>query len=189
MSLDLKAARQEQYLIPIKIIMVYVAWKVFHHFASVSGTALNSAWIHFTFSLGSIYASITSILLSAGGMKAYSEGIDINLVASYKRVLVQDHCLAIPVMVIFSGAVMFFRGRWQDKALFLIVGLVGIVIINIVRLILVAISWAYMSPYYFVFNHSYSYLVATYGFIFCMIMWWMNHVMKKDDNVGAGQIA
>ena len=33
MKLNAKTLLQEQYLVPIKIVLVYLAWKAFHHFA------------------------------------------------------------------------------------------------------------------------------------------------------------
>jgi exosortase/archaeosortase family protein len=180
MELNTKIFSQERYLIPIKMICVYLVWKVFHYFTYFPGTALNHFWNNFVFRLGSIYASITSHILSVFGMYASADGININLLASHRQIWVQDHCVAIPVMVIFIGSVIFFKGEWRDKVKFLAVGLAGIFCINIIRLIFVCIAWVYLTPYFFNLHHSFIYVVATYGFVFFMITRWMNHIIAKS---------
>ena len=105
----------------------------------------------------------------------------INLIASYRQIWVQEHCLAIPAMVIFAGSVLLFKGRWLDKAVFLVQGLIGIILINIIRLIFVSLAWVYLSAYYFKMHHSVIYVVAMYGFIFYMIVRWMNRMMKQQN--------
>jgi exosortase/archaeosortase family protein len=180
MKINPKALLQEQYLIPVKIVAMYLAWKVFHHFASIPDTALNHHWLDFVIWLGSIYAAVCSYILSALGMSAVSEGININLLTSGKQVWVQDHCLAIPAMVIFTGSVIFFKGSFKDKSIFLAIGLIGITLINIIRILLVAVAWVYMTPYFFRINHSMIYVAVMYGFIFYIITRWMNRIMKKQ---------
>lgn len=180
MKLNLKMLLQEQYLIPIKIIAVYLAWKVFHHFASIPGTDLNHHWLDLVADLGSVYAKVCSHILSAFGMKSTSDGININLIESGKQIWVQDHCLAIPAMVIMTGSVIFFTGSVSDKAKFLAIGLTGIVLINILRIILVSIAWVHMSSAFFKVNHAMIYVVVMYGFIFWMIAQWMNRAIAKS---------
>lgn len=181
MKINFKALLQEQYLIPVKIILMYVVWKVFHYFAVIPGTALNHYWLGFVFWLGTVYAAVCSFLLSMLGLKAVSTGININLVASGKEIWVQDHCLAIPAMVVFTGAVIFFKGTFSDKAKFLAAGLAGIALINIVRIILVSFAWVYLTPYFFKINHAVIYVVVMYGFIFYMIAQWINRTLKKME--------
>lgn len=190
MKINFKALLQEQYLIPIKIIAMYLLWKIFHYFLSIPGTALNHFWLDLVFRIGSIYASATSFLLTIFGMKAAGEGININLLESGKQVWVQDHCLAIPAMVIFTGAVIFFKGKWKDKVIFLMKGLAGIILINLIRLILVCIAWVYLSAYFYKLNHAVLYVVVMYGFIFYMIASWMNKVIKElDTNPGSNTVS
>lgn len=181
MKINSKTLLQEQYLVPIKIVSVYLAWKVFHHFASAKGTALNHYWELFIYRLGSVYASVTCAILSSFGMAASADGININLLETHRQVWVQDHCLAIPAIVVFVGSVIFFKGSVKDKLRFIIIGLIGIIIINTVRLIFVAVAFAKLTELFFNLNHSLIYVIVTYGFIFYMIARWMNRTIEKVD--------
>ena len=180
MKFNSKALLEEQYLIPIKIVSVYIAWKLFDHFVEIPGTSLNNFWTTLIYDLGCVYAVVSSFLLSAGGLKATASGININLVASNKQVWVQEHCLAIPAIVVFSGAILLFKGRWSDKAMFLAIGLSGIVFINLFRLILVSVAFVQFSPHFFRLMHSYVYAIVTYAFIFAMVAWWMNRTIENS---------
>jgi len=182
MKINTKTLLQEQYLIPIKIISVYFLWKFFHHFAIIPGTTLNHYWNIFIYDLGSIYAYAASEILSLFGMKASADGININLLASHKQVWVQDHCLAIPAIVVFIGSVVFFKGTAKDKLRFILTGLIGIIFINMIRIIFVAVAFVNFTEFYFNLNHSLIYLVVTYGFIFYMIARWMNRTIDKTEN-------
>lgn len=165
---------QERYLIPLKIVLVYVAWKVFHHFTTIEGTALYYEWQKLSVFMGTAYAKVTAALLSAG-MRTGAEGININLLDYNKQIWVQEHCLAIPAMVVFAGTVLLFKGSWKDKLWFLPLGIAGIVCINIARLMFVSLAFVHLSAYFFNLHHSFIYAAITYGFIFLMLMWWMRH--------------
>ncbi|MBL7800348.1 MAG: archaeosortase/exosortase family protein [Chitinophagales bacterium] len=164
--------RSDSILIPIKIVSIYIAWKIFHHFASVESTGLNIFWKQLCEVFGTAYAVITAKMLVLFGQKAYSSGINIYL-AQQKEIWVQEHCLAIPAKVIFVGSILSFHGKWKDKFLFIVIGLMGIILINIARLIFVSLAWLYFPLYFFDMNHSLIYAVLAYGFIFFMIRWWI----------------
>jgi len=170
--------KEEQYLIPIKIILVYVFWKIFQHYASVQGTALYLFWLNFCSTLGNLYAITTSAILSFFGMASTADGININLLKSGRQIWVKNHCLAIPASIVFLGSVIFFKGQWQEKIGFITLGMLGIILINLLRLVFTCIAWVYLSERYFELNHSFIYVVITYGFIFAMIAWWINRSQK-----------
>ena len=179
MKLNVKTILQEQYLVPIKIVLVYIAWKMFHWYASQTGTTLNHFWGNVVYFTGCFYANATVFVLSILGMKVSAVGININLLVSNKQVWVQEHCLAIPAMIVLISAVVFFKGSFKEKAPFLLIGLLGIAFINIVRLVFLSLAWVYLSASFFKINHSLIYVVAMYGFIFFMIVKWMNRTIEK----------
>jgi exosortase/archaeosortase family protein len=180
MKYNSKVLLEEQYLIPFKIISVYIGWKLFDHFAEIPGTTLNHFWTSLVYHLGCVYAVVTSFILTIGGLKATASSININLVASNKQVWVQEHCLAIPAIVVFCGAILLFKGRWSEKAMFLAIGLSGIICINLLRLILVSVAFVQFSPHIFRLMHSYVYAIVTYAFIFGLVAWWMNRTTENS---------
>lgn len=164
---------QEHFLIPIKIVSMYVLWKVFHHFVSQPQNLFHLLWENFCVQIGSWYATATGFLLSLFGMFATADGINVNLLASHKQIWVQEHCLAIPAMVVFTGSVLSFKGTLKSKIPFIALGLMGIIFINLLRLTFVSVAWVYLSDYFFNLHHTFIYAAATYGFIFLMIVWWV----------------
>jgi len=170
--------KNDSFIIPVKIVSVYILWKIFHHFTMIEGTSLNSFWTAFSIQAGTVYAFITSKFLVLIGQKAYSGGINIYL-QNQKQIWVQDHCLAIPAKVVFLGSILSFHGKWKEKFLFIVIGLIGIVAINIARLLFVCLAWIYFPFYFFDMHHSFIYAAITYGFIFIMIRWWIIRQVGK----------
>ncbi|MBS1619859.1 MAG: exosortase/archaeosortase family protein [Bacteroidetes bacterium] len=170
-----KIWREERFNIPVKIVGSYVLWKVFHHFAKMPGTVLGTWWERLVFKLGAYYAVITVPFVRPFMDHAFARGIGIYMTAgqTIKGVLVQDHCLAIPSMVVFTATIIFFRGPLRDKVWFIPLGLLGIVAINTARLAMVCLAFLYNSPYYFEINHSVFGLILLYGFVFMMLAWWI----------------
>ncbi len=172
------------FTVPLKIILVYVGWKVLHHFLSLPGSPLYTGWQHVTATVGHWYAVAASAVLSTGGLQAVAEGININLLLSNRQIYVQEHCLAIPAMVLFTGVVFCFAGSLVSKLRFVALGLTGIVLINILRLVFVSITWVYCSERFFEINHSYIYVFVTYSFIFAMLARYIKGAVKAEVAAG-----
>lgn len=161
--------------LPLKIVAVYICWKGFHYLAHLPGTWLTVKWQKICLVTGSFYALLTAWLLSTtNALTAYADGININLVEYNKQVWVQEHCLAIPAMVVFIGTVLLIKSPPGQKLWFITLGLSGIVLINTLRLVFVSLAWVHLSEHFFNMHHSYIYTVVTYGFIFLMLAWWIN---------------
>lgn len=161
--------------LPIKIVVVYICWKGFHYLAHIPGTWLAVKWQKICLATGSFYATFTAWLLrSTNTLMAYADGIDINLIQHNKQIWVQEHCLAIPAMVVFTGTVLLVKSPVGPKLWFIPLGLCGIVFINTLRLVFVSLAWVHLSEHFFNLHHSFIYSVITYGFIFLMLVWWIN---------------
>lgn len=156
------------------IVAVYAAWKLFYYFASSPSYGFNSVWNLWMLQLGVVYAKASVWVLNLFGVASLAKDASIYLVDSFKTVLVKEHCLAIPAMVIFTGSILFFPGNRLNKLWFIPLGLVGIALINLFRLVFVAIAFQYFPTSVFNFNHSVLYVILTYSLIFAMIVWWMN---------------
>jgi exosortase/archaeosortase family protein len=57
-------------------------------------------------------------------------------------------------MIIFTCAVLFFKGRPASKISFVATGLIGIIFINILRLIFVCLAFIHLTRYFFNLHHS-----------------------------------
>jgi len=83
------------------------------------------------------------------------------------------HCLAVPTMVVFTGSILLFRGSFQRKMLYILIGNVIIYLTNIFRLAGLMFMEKYSSGNFFRFNHSVTYLVLTYTIVFLLIIFYM----------------
>lgn len=161
--------------LPLKIVAVYICWKGFHYLAHVPGTWLAVKWQKICLVTGSFYAVLTAWLLrSTNTLAAFADGININLTEYNKQIWVQEHCLAIPAMVVFTGTVLLVKSPPAQKLWFIPLGLGGIVLINTLRLVFVSLAWVHLSGHFFNLHHSFIYTVVTYSFIFFMLAWWIN---------------
>lgn len=166
--------QQQQFLIPLKIISVYLVWKLFHRIVSAPDTWQHHYWEIFCAATGHGYALLTGWLLQVAGLQNKVSGIDILMTESNRMVMVQEHCLAIPAMVVFTGSIVFFNGSFRSKLRFITAGILGIVLINVLRLAFVCWAWVYLSASFFNLHHSLIYTTITYGFIFLMIKYWID---------------
>jgi exosortase/archaeosortase family protein len=153
---------------------IYAGWKVFFFFAHQPDTVIYPYWKEYVQWMGEKYAFVAGALLKSIEPGAQVKGIIIYTTPS-SAVSIEEHCLAIPAMVIFSSAIIFFPGSWKQKLRFIPVGLLGIFIINIIRLFFLCEAWLRLTSVFYNIHHSYIYLVVTYGFIFLMIRWWMKN--------------
>jgi exosortase/archaeosortase family protein len=172
--------RSRANLFVLKFLSVYILWKGFHYAVARHNSPFFSLWHRFTDVLGSYYAHVTSFLLNLFGEQTTHNGIRITYIGSLKSVFVEDHCLAIPAMVIFTGSVLLFTGKWRDKLWFIPLGLMGILLINIGRLVFVCTAFQHFSAGFYKINHSFVYVVITYGLIFMMIIWWMTKFSNDE---------
>lgn len=173
MSIVFKKLSDDRFAIPIKIIVSYLLWKLFYHFADMNGTALGMFWDRLTFAFGREMASVTTLILQIFGMHVASSGTLIHLLESGKDVSIEEHCLAIPASVVFVISILSFKGSFKDKLWFISLGLFGIQLINLIRVSFLAWVLAYRPAAMFILHHSVVTVGVTYGLIFLMVIWWM----------------
>ncbi len=156
-----------------EVLVVYGLWKISHHLLQTGSGAIQLWWSSFIFSTGSVYAAVSVFILKLFGQPVVHNGIDILFTDSGRVVWVQEHCLAIPAMVMFTAAIILYGNNYKGKIWFIPVGLISVAIINVLRLIFLSLTFQYMSQRFFEINHSLIYVVITYALIMVLIWWWM----------------
>lgn len=165
--------RDEATVFVLKIVGVFGGWKLFHYLVHDSAGEAVPWWAMFVHRLGVFYASVTSPILNIFGEETRHWDFYIIYVQSGRNIRVEEHCLAIPAMVIFTGSILLFRGDWKHKLWFIPLGLGGIFIINLLRLIFLSVTFEHFSSDFFEINHTVIYVIITYSLIMFMIAWWM----------------
>lgn len=89
-----------------------------------------------------------------------------------------DNCNGIALFALFTGFIIAYPGNWKKKLWFIPMGIVLIEFMNILRVVFLAILDTH-SRAWTEFNHTYTFTIVIYGFIFLMWMIWVNKVSDK----------
>ena len=112
-------------------------------------------------------------------------GYDVTLVYSdlHPRILfyfnnvnyitVSEGCNGVSVMITFFASIITFKGAVKSKILFLTVGLLGVFLLNVIRvstLFYVALN----HRQWFSFLHEYAFTALIYTLVFLLFIFWVN---------------
>src|ERR1043165_5797745 len=89
-----------------------------------------------------------------------------------------DNCNGIILFSLFSWFIIAYRGRVKCKLIFIPAGIIGIQLLNVMRVVVLAILDTH-SRAWTEFNHTYTFTILIYGFIFWMWMIWVNRFAEK----------
>jgi exosortase/archaeosortase family protein len=84
-----------------------------------------------------------------------------------------DNCDSIELCAIFTGFIVAFPGLWKHKLWFIPLGWVLITLMNVLRIIALAITQKYASKQWLDFNHTYTFTIMVYLFIFLLWYLWI----------------
>ncbi len=90
-------------------------------------------------------------------------------------VWIDSGCTGLTLMALFAGFIIAYPGPLAKKAWYIPVGLLAIYLVNIVRVVALAINHI-VSQSSFDFNHKYTYTLATYVAILALWMLWANRL-------------
>ena len=79
-------------------------------------------------------------------------------------------CNGLVLFALFVIFVLAFPGRWKHKLWFLPVGIIGIHVMNCLRVIALAVIFDY-NPDWLEFNHDYTFTIVVYSFVF--LLWYI----------------
>ncbi len=89
-------------------------------------------------------------------------------------------CSGLELFLLFFGFIMLMRGRLKDKLWFVPLGFIGILVLNIIRIIALSMIY-YHHPEYLEFNHKYTFVIIVYGAIFGLWVLWVNKFANRKD--------
>lgn len=82
-------------------------------------------------------------------------------------------CNGITLICLFAVFVLAYPGPWKQKSWYIPAGMVAVYLINIIRIISLALI-AYYSPQSLGFNHTYTFTFVAYSAVFGLWMLWVN---------------
>jgi len=94
-------------------------------------------------------------------------------------VWIGSNCNAIKLFGLFSVFIVAYPGSIKNKLWFIPLGIILIHFLNILRVAALAII-AKSFPQYLDFNHTYTFTLIVYGFIFLLWMIWVNRFSTQQ---------
>jgi len=153
----------------LKIAAVYIGWKLFSHFYFDA-----PAFKDFKTQLGEATGYMAYLMLKPFFLQDVAMYPRVVILSGARGIYVADLCLAIPAMVMFTAFIAIYSGKAIQKLWFIPAGLLGIFLINALRIASLAYIQRFSTVEVFNFTHNYAYLVVVYSFIFLMIKVWMD---------------
>ena len=90
-----------------------------------------------------------------------------------------DGCNGIALFALFTGFIVAYRGNWKLKIVYIILGIACIQLLNVIRFVALAILDVH-SRAWTEFNHTYTFTIIIYAFIFMLWILWVNKFSKKS---------
>lgn len=94
-----------------------------------------------------------------------------------------DRCNGVTLFAVFTGFILAFPGSIKHKLWFIPAGILCIHFLNILRIVVLAILDVH-SRAWTEFNHTYTFNLIIYGFIFYLWILWINHFSPIKNQPG-----
>lgn len=167
--------KSEVGLFLLKVAGIYLLWYLLYELWLLPEGTLDQ-WV--TTNIVSVSAGMLELL----GYDFYAVGRLIGIGESPGIYLV-DGCSGISAIGLFVGFVIAYPGAWIPRAAFIFIGIGVIYLVNIIRIIVLAITQI-RAPDMFTVTHDYSTTAIFYVVIFVLWMVWANF----GDNTRAASV-
>lgn len=179
----------------VAFLVLFAAFYYFNIFFFNLTTPTASFYIPFIARHFDYIAALRSFLLSVSAgilqlLGFYTIHDAFRLLTAGRGVLVLDYsCLGLGVISFFAAFVLAYPTKRCSKVLFLIAGIAGIELLNIFRLVLLAVFWDARAQH--VLNHHTIFNIVVYLIIAITLYFWVKHddkVIPDEANNGSFQI-
>lgn len=89
-----------------------------------------------------------------------------------------DNCDSIELCALFAGFILAFPGSWKKKLWYIPFGMIMIFLLNVFRVVLLAVMQKNLSYKWLTFNHTYTFTVIVYMFIFLLWFYWVSKLTR-----------
>lgn len=94
------------------------------------------------------------------------------------NIFVRNYCLGVDMIYCFTALILSFPGKWKERLWFIPLGIIGIHVINIIRVVALCFSWLKWGTDGPIDHHD-VYNVVAVSFIFLMFVQWVNRYKKE----------
>ena len=127
-------------------------------------------------------------ILDMFGFATFSYSVRLIGIDGTSGLWMGDNCDSIELCAIFTGFIIAFPGWWKRKIWYIPLGWVLINTLNVLRITALAMIQKYATKNWLDFNHTYTFTILVYAFIFLLWYIWINKVtnagkmLKKETN-------
>jgi exosortase family protein XrtF len=86
-----------------------------------------------------------------------------------------DNCNGIALFALFAGFILAYKGKVKHKVIYIALGIISIELLNVFRIVGLAILDTH-SRAWTEFNHTYTFNIIIYAYIFMLWMIWANKI-------------
>ena len=173
-----------------RALLLFVAWKILYILVLIPNEVPDS-WL--VKQLGKATASFLNVYYHTDSFntentlrrKLYGNDwvpvtyATINYKKSQKVLGIYQACDGLELMVLYAGFIICFSGFWIRKLVFIVLGIIGLFLINILRSGLLGII-SLQFPIHFEFAHKYFFNLVVYGFTFLLWMFYISSSKLKS---------
>ncbi|MEO6902808.1 MAG: archaeosortase/exosortase family protein [Bacteroidia bacterium] len=158
----------------INVFIFYIGWYCVYNLWLHPQQKIDLWVIDFTI-------TISKWLLIKLGYVVFSGGDRLIGIDGTGGLWIGDNCNGIALFALFAGFIAAYNGKFNHKVIYIILGIIGIELLNVLRVVILAILDTY-SRTWTEFNHTYTFTFIIYAFIFLLWMLWVNKFSKITIN-------
>jgi exosortase family protein XrtF len=150
-------------------IVLYTSWYVLYEVEINPNGKLDTAVIN-----SSVYT--TDFILKRFGFVTFttnSETIRTIGIDGTHGLWIGDPCNGVTLFALFTAFLLAFPGPWKHKLWYIPTGILGIFLVNVLRITGLCMIVRY-KPSLLEVNHDYVFKIIVYGFIFWLWIIWVN---------------
>jgi exosortase family protein XrtF len=122
--------------------------------------------------------SMSKWILETMGYTVYTGADRLIGIDGASGLWIGDNCNGVVLFSLFAWFVIAYKGKIKYKLLFIPAGIIGIHLMNVLRIVILAMLDTH-SRAWTEFNHSYTFNILMFGFIFWLWMTWVKRFSEK----------
>ncbi len=126
-----------------------------------------------------ITISLSKWILELLGYVVYTGADRLIGVDGASGLWIGDNCNGIVLFSLFAWFIVAFKGKVKYKLIYIPFGILSIQLLNVIRVVALAIIDTF-SREWTEFNHTYTFNIIIYGYIFLLWMVWVNKYSEKE---------
>lgn len=155
----------------IKIFVLYILWYCIYNLWLHPNQTVDMFVIDTTISISKWILELFGYVVFTGVERVI--GVD-----GTGGLWIGDNCNGIALFALFAGFIIAYKGDVKHKMIYILLGILSIELLNVIRIVTLAILDTH-SRAWTEFNHTYTFTIIIYAYIFMLWMIWVNRFSNK----------